>query len=205
MIECVTSQSGLPVLRVNGVLLASRFDPMAEARAWLERRQTLIDSIRTIFVLGWGCGYHVQALRERTQAKIIVIECNSEIYTTAKDWIHDLEDVHVEIFEQSADLRLRGAIREGVRRGSFIVLHHPASVHIHPKFYNDCLQQLLGRDWGSLNWQWNVRGRSALGNPPRIEPKGEPLTIHDLEACEVIENLEEREKLILNALRELVK
>jgi hypothetical protein len=89
---------------------------------------------------------------------------------------------------------------------SFIVLIHPASLALNKDLYESCRAQLLGREWGALSWQWNLRGGPAFDMNPRIDSKKqEPLTIYDLEQTELVQNSEERERLLFKALRELVK
>jgi hypothetical protein len=88
---------------------------------------------------------------------------------------------------------------------SFIVMSHPASAQIAPEFYRDCRNLLLGRDWGSLNWQWSVKGHPSFDREPNNSGAGEPLTIYDLEKTELVRNSDERERMLLKALRELVK
>lgn len=208
MIEVLSGERGHAVVRVNGRLLASRFDPVAEARDWLARRMAFLDRVRTVFVLGIGAGYHVAALAERTQAKIHVIEPDPEL-AGAVARIHAFapERIAIEIVEDVRALRASSAARLAVKR-SFVVLDHPPSVALRPEWFAEIGTVLRARDWGSLTWQWRIRDGRDFDGVPRVErssSQGGPLTIYDLEQTELVQNSSAREGLLFKALRELVK
>src|SRR5207245_6162237 len=58
------SRSGEPPLFADGVLLHSRDHPAREAKLWAgrQRAQLEVEEIETAVVLGFGLGYHVEAL-----------------------------------------------------------------------------------------------------------------------------------------------
>ena len=95
-------------------------------------------------------------------------------------------------------------VKTGVTQ-SFIVMTHAPSFSLFPEIYKDCQAQLVARDWGNLNWQWKLRGGAEFDRTPSIDGTGEALTIHDIEQTELVQNSEEREKLLFKALRELIK
>lgn len=204
MIELLTNANGQTVIRRDGRLLASQVDPVAEAKAWLSRRMRFMDKVKTVFVLGMGAGYHIQVLCETTSAKIVVIEPDLEVIEAAAK-IHSFpaDRVLIETVQSPRGLRSAQSVRDGVR-ASFVVLLHPASRACDPAFYKDCQAQLTGRDWGSLNWQWKLKNGPSLDSSPRVATE-EALTIYDLEQTELVQNSEERERMLIKALRELVK
>jgi hypothetical protein len=63
----------------------------------------------------------------------------------------------------------------------------------------------VGRDWANLNWQWRIKGFAPLQDQPKIDGKGEPLTILDLEQTQLVRLENSREGMLVRALRELVK
>lgn len=206
MIEILNAASGDKVIRYDGRLLASRYDPKKEAQDWLNGRGDLLANVRTVIVLGLGSGHHILALLEKISARLLVLEANEEIIEAAQT-IHafDPMKVRIEYVTSAKALRASDAVKAAVRE-SFVVLVHPASQSFNAELFESCRAQLLGRDWGSLNWQWNLRGAPAFDANPRIDSKAsEPLTIYDLEQTELVQNSEERERLLFKALRELVK
>ena len=206
MIEILDAVSGGKVIRFDGRLLASRFDPMREAEAWVDGRADFLANVRTVIVLGLGSGQHVSALLKKTNARILVLEANEEILEAGQNInSFDPVKVRVEHFTSARSLRSSEAVKAAVKE-SFVVLIHPASLAVNKDLYESCRAQLLGREWGALNWQWNLRGAPAFDANPRIDAISDsPLTIYDLEQTELVQNSEERERLLFKALRELVK
>jgi hypothetical protein len=206
VIETFTAQNGSLVIRLDGRLLASAVDPLAEAREWVQRRRILLTKVKSIFVLGAGSGYHVAELLIQTDANIVVIERSPEL-VAAVQRIQGFESKCVQFVsvEKSAALRGHEQVRAAVNE-SFLVLQHAPSLANDQEFYRDCKNQLLGRDWGSLNWQWQLKGFAPLDAQPKIHAAGETqLSIYDLEQTELVQNSIERERMLVKALRELVK
>lgn len=205
MIEFVESAKGGKVIRCDGRLLASRIDPESEAAEWLASRRDFIKNVKNVFVLGLGSGHHVRALLEKTEATVIVLEANAGIYNVAEQLGLPMSmKLKIQKVSSARDLRANEAVKAAVRE-SFVVLSHPASAALYPQVYDEIRAQLIGRDWAALNWQWKTRNAPGFDDNPRIDSNGEPLTIHDLEQTQLVRNGEEREKLLLRALRELVK
>lgn len=76
--------SGLPTL-ADGVLLHSRTDPAREARAWAgtQAERLLAEDAETAVVLGFGLGYHVEALAAAWPGRIVVVEPDRRLLRTA--------------------------------------------------------------------------------------------------------------------------
>ena len=206
MIEVVTLEDSEPVIRHNGKLLASARDPRSEARAWVSRRLCFLKKARGVFVLGAGSGYHLEALRAQTEASILVIEQSLEITAAARGLQNlNLEDVRIETIGDSLDLR-GNAVVQAMVRSSYVVLVHPASRAQNPNFYDACAKQLIGREWSALAWAWKLKGLPLLERTPRVfATAAEPLTIHDLAHTALINESSLRERMLVKALRELVK
>lgn len=206
MIEILSAENGEKILRANGRLLASRYNPSQEAKDWLSRRTDFIDKVRTIIVLGLGSGHHVLELLAQTQAQILIIDVDKEIVEATSNLHRFPSDrLKIEVVQRASELRRLTSIKKAVTE-SFVVMTHPASLAAAPKIYEECRQQLLGRDWGTLNWQWNLRGVSGFDTTAKVSSVSDKaLTIYDLEQTELVQNSEEREKLLFRALRELVK
>ena len=205
MIEIVDAANGEKVIRYKGRLLASRFNPRQEARDWLGRRGDFLSKVRTVVVLGMGAGHHVAELVESTQAKILVIETVDQILTAGQSLhVFPANRVVFEHVQNARQLRASAQVKKAVAE-SFVVLAHAASTLADQKIYDECRAQLLGREWGALTWQWKLRNGPSFDATARIDTGAKDLTIYDLEQTELVQNSEERERLLFKALRELVK
>jgi len=205
LIEIVNAANGEKVIRYQGRLLASRFDPRREAREWLDKHPEFLDKVRTVIVLGMASGHHIAELVERCPARILVIEANEQILAAAQALhLFPAGRVAFENVKTARALRASVQVKKAVAE-SFVVLAHPASQLLDGKLYEECRTQLLGREWGALSWQWKLRNVPGFDTNPRIEGAGCALTIYDLEQTELVQNSEERERLLFKALRELVK
>jgi hypothetical protein len=205
VIENVRATNGSCVIRFDGRLLSSAVDPQSEARAWAKRRAVMLNRVKSIFILGAGSGYHIAELFLQTGAQLIVIERHADLVDAAKA-IHHFESsrVRFENVESGRALRASDVVRDAVK-GSFLVLQHAPCVALADDFYRDCENQLLGREWGSLNWQWQLKGFASLDAQPKIHASEEALSIYDLEHTELVQDSTERERMLVKALRELVK
>ena len=205
MIEAVSAENGSRVLRYEGRLLSSAVDPQCEARGWLSRRQGLLSRVKTVFVLGAGSGYHIAELVAQTSSSIVVVEYSAELIEAVDD-IHGFSSkrVRLECVQTAKALRASAQVRANVAE-SFLVLQHGPSMALQSAFYQDCKNQLVGRDWGSLTWQWQLKGLAPLDAQPKIHGGDEALSIYDLDNTELVQNSEERERMLFKALRELVK
>src|SRR5687768_16209590 len=67
-VETCQSRTGTPVFRVGEITLHSLYDPQAEESQWAAR---LPDGARPCVVLGFGNGYHLEALDTEP---VIVVE-----------------------------------------------------------------------------------------------------------------------------------
>jgi hypothetical protein len=205
LIEIVSAETGEKVLRFQGRLLASRFDPRREAREWIASRKKFLGKVRSVFVLGLGSGHHIGELLEATQAKIVVLEASADILQASFDLkAFDSGRVSLHHISSARNLRKIEEVKAAVTQ-SFIVMTHAPSFSLFPEIYKDCQTQLIARDWGNLNWQWKLRGAADFDRTPRIDGTGETLSLHDIEQTELVQNSEEREKILFKALRELIK
>ncbi len=206
MIEWEDTKTGARVPRWKGRLMASRLDPEAEAGEWYRRRKSFVDRVKTIFILGVGGGFHAIEVLRRTSAKVIVIEPEAELGAAVMPPLLEKfgERIKLVCVQRAADLRSNEDVRSALG-GSFVVLEHPASVAGYKEFFSECSGQLIGRDWGALTWQWKLKGFADLDSEPKVSRSETPLSIYDLDATQLARESTEREKMIIKALRELVK
>src|SRR3990170_2989599 len=71
-LEIVPSKAGPPSLKAGGIALHSLYDPLREAREWVEHHGDDIESASGIVVLGFGLGYHVAELLRGTEKAVTV-------------------------------------------------------------------------------------------------------------------------------------
>ena len=199
MIERLTTPTGDVVTRVDGRLSASRIDPRAEARAFVDDRAALLDQVQTVFILGLGAGYHVAEVAARTAARVVVIEPRADVIA-ALPLTFDPERIFIEQLDAADRVRASSRVRTGLAQ-SYLVLVHPASRGSDPDLYREVAALLCARQPAAFSFVWALRDLAPLGE---VSGPG-PLTIHDLVQAEVIADAGERERALLRALKELVK
>jgi len=85
--QVVSTQSGLPTMTApdeqgRGVLLHSRYDPAAEAQKLIETLD--FEGANTVIVLGFGLGYHIEAMMDaHPEVDIVVAEPNTGLLRAA--------------------------------------------------------------------------------------------------------------------------
>jgi spore maturation protein CgeB len=104
--ELLATRSGMPTLSLEGQPLHNLHDPVAEAERWageaVERlaRETAVTAV----VLGFGLGYHVEALARRWSGRIVVVEPDLALLHTACG-VRDLQSLwsRVELMVSTLD------------------------------------------------------------------------------------------------------
>lgn len=124
---------------VRGISLHSRYKPEEEAELWVKRHKDKLKNVSVVYVLGFGCGYHVERLMKATDAEIVVFEPSVGLLKEVmrKRDIRDLLKRVMIVDSFHADLPRKG----------FAVLEHSPSVRLNPSFYRkvrDKLEVLKG-------------------------------------------------------------
>ncbi len=86
------SRSGSPTLRVGETLLHSSYDPVNEARVWVDHQLREWDGFSTPLVFGLGLGYHVVEMAERLDRAFMVIEPDLKVFRCAME-VLDLQSI----------------------------------------------------------------------------------------------------------------
>lgn len=75
-----------PIIYYEGYCLDHPSKPVAAAHAWAQRAlaDELISKAENLVVIGFGAGYHIEALLNITNKNIIVVEPIPEVFATAK-------------------------------------------------------------------------------------------------------------------------
>lgn len=205
MIEWVEAASGDKVIRCDGRLLASRYYPVQEAGDWFARRRSFVATVKTVFILGAGSGYHILEVAKNSTAQIVVVEMREDLIQAVKPLLSEVSERITFVQCNSArEIRSNERIRQGLQN-SFVLLEHPASLQFDLDAYKEISTWLRARDWGPLNWQWKLKGFAPLDSQPKLLTSANPLTILDLDDCDAVNKGSDRERLFILALRELVK
>jgi spore maturation protein CgeB len=79
----VPTPGGVPTIEADGVLLHNRQDPVREAERWAAQARERAGGAPTAVVLGFGLGYHVEALARVFDGRIVVVEPDGRVLRTA--------------------------------------------------------------------------------------------------------------------------
>jgi len=135
-LEIQQTTSGEVTIVADGKLLHSKYDPVGEAEAWAEYNLKEAESADTVYILGFGLGYHVEAVgrKIRGRTKIVVVEPAVEILAAAFRTI-DLSRLlgRIEIVT-GIDFRISG-------RGLSVLEHFP-SVNLNPELFGKVKKRL---------------------------------------------------------------
>lgn len=206
MIEIVTSRSGQPVLKQDGRLLASSFDPVKEAFAWAKRAAVDIGNKGAAIIIGGGCGYHVAALKELCPTtQIIALDPNAEVIAKALSWNPVLSERNFVIAHDPMALTEAPLLCDAMA-GPYAILPHLPTAESNPAWALATAKFLLGRDKLSFLLQLRMRPElHALLDPKKIAQLGdEPISIKTLQRLFAETSANSRERQIWRALEELV-
>ncbi len=132
-----TSKTGKPTLKIQDKYLHSKYDPLKEGKGWAETFDIQKDI--SICVFGFGMGYHVQALLNRIEGPVYVVEPSLDILRCALEHM-DLTEIIPKInWIVAKDISI--IIRE-YSRLTFQLLPHNPSVNLLPDFYNSLTARL---------------------------------------------------------------
>jgi spore maturation protein CgeB len=81
--QVAPTTAGSPTLVCNGLPLHNRYDPVREAEAWALRHGDRLADAATAIVVGFGLGYHVEALASRFTGRVVVVEPDASLLRTA--------------------------------------------------------------------------------------------------------------------------
>lgn len=79
------TRNGYKTIKVNGIYLHSKYDPIKEATSFVNSNLSEEESPSGYLVLGLGLGYHIAELANRTEKRIIVLESNKNLCNLAND------------------------------------------------------------------------------------------------------------------------
>ncbi|MCX7971391.1 MAG: DUF115 domain-containing protein [Negativicutes bacterium] len=155
--EMVRARNGSPTARLKLVdgtsyYLHSTYSPEREAGDWLKGYQLTDDTMYV--VLGFGLGYHVEALYRRLprNSRIVIIEPREErslyagaLLTKRFGWWND-KKITVIMSDKIREIAstVSSIMRGGIMNGFTIMRHYPSTM-IDEEFYDEVLETLTRR------------------------------------------------------------
>lgn len=128
-VEIVTTQTGELTLRVDGVLLHSRYRPREEAARLIE--SAALDPAKPVIVIGAGSGYHVECLQQQNST-VTVLEPDLSVakHALTNDTIAADTLVHIgDPNDLTTDPQFISLIQRGPQ-----VLVHPPTERLHSQY-----------------------------------------------------------------------
>lgn len=206
MISIEVAKSGHKVLRANGRLLSSVFDPIKEASSWVDGVVRSADARETIVVLGAGSGYHIVELAHRRPGQpILVVDCDDKIVEAARSICKELNSLSIVCEPDITKLTQHGLVADCLG-GFFRTFTHGASAQIYPDYYRGVEALFLGRDLKSFLIQLKARPElHALLNSEAITRlENETVSIKTIQKLFTPEADRSMERRMWRVLEELV-
>lgn len=215
MIETVDSSSGHPVVRWQGLSLASLKYPEREAEKWVNQIDSAVLNQQHLIVLGLGCGYHIRELIKKYPNKnIYVIEvCSELIEFCEKNFSFETAQVRI-LNINSADELVTSARVQKAMSAPYAVIEHRPSIQTNRPLYKELRSILIGRDAAVFREHLKLRPqRAALFDSKRVLQElvsgsrfeGELVSIKDLSLWTTDSARWTKAGCLIQVLRELVK
>lgn len=214
MMEVLTSESGSPVVRWQGLSLASTRQPEKEAQEWVKKAAPLLSSVPHIIVLGLGCGYHVfELIRQFPQKSIYVFEVNRELIQFCQSHFSlQMADVNIIEIRSLSELSMSARAQRALSQ-PYSVLEHWPSLQPQRSFYKELSALLKGRDPTVFRDYLELRpGRKDLFDERLMledllnsETSLQLLSVKDLERWLHPDRKNSKTGGLIQVLRELVK
>ena len=140
-LKIIESRNGNPSIIINNITLHSRYDPVKEAKEWVQHYREKIEGSKAISVFGFGLGYHILELCKDVDKEITVFEPKPEVLRAALESV-DLTSIlsKVKIITDINALP--------VEHNSEILVHKP-SYELNRKYF-DSLQDKI-RNLANIN------------------------------------------------------
>lgn len=187
-VEFVESEFG-PIPVINGRRLASKRNPIGEARSWVERQD---QKSKDFVVFGFGAGFHIDELQKSKEAQsFIIFELNPAIATFAKTKGY-------EVISNSDDLL--NLLEQNFPKG-FQVLFHQPSIQPQMEEYEEALFHICGRKINGLERALN---RISQTLSPMKDVNDKLFLDRELASCSESKPMD-RNYNLLNVLAEILK
>ena len=210
------SRNGHEVLYVDGKATASTIDPLKEATAWVGSTYSLasVGNDETLVVIGAGSGYHIEALRECTNKKIVVIDtCSASIEFVKRRLAQQTQIKYIELKRGTtfSEFYQRNDVVEWVFE-PFVLLRHRSSI-VRNSDLSKVEECLVGRSIEAFRAQIEARPAIASAlNSGRLKKMAEAklvtkglVSVRDLTSVWEVSAEPSNERRILRVLEELVR
>ncbi len=156
------SQTGVPVFKLDERLLCSRFDPVKEAKSWVEFHSEDFANTQTIVLLGLGSGYHaVEILKRFPQKKLIVLELNDQLAHQVMAF-HRLDLASAQIITGSVSEINKSSRLQKALSQIYCVVDFKSATALDSDNYESLKNYLVARE--RLGLQYQLRLRTDLWN-----------------------------------------
>lgn len=209
MIESLSARDGTPIFKFNRRLLCTSVAPIKEGERWVEQHLRSINSAEGIIVLGLGCGFHVEVLRNNfPQKEIIIIEVEREIINFKRNEKSDFQEI---IEFSTLDNLLANKKVQGIVKKKYIILSFYPVIRVNPQKYKEINEVFLGRSELSLSYLLKLKDKwnNVIKKDDKMRViKDQPYSLKDLMNWTSF-NMENKsgaqEVSIINILSELIK
>ncbi len=133
-LEVVKTKSGFPSLRILNISFHSLYDPIKEANAWVRHYKEKVERASSIYVLGFGLGYHVLELCKTTNKEVTVVEPGLDILRAA------LENVDLTSILSRIRFIVQGRITSFENKVA--ILEHKPSIYLNSEFFKNVRSRL---------------------------------------------------------------
>jgi hypothetical protein len=210
------SRHGHEVLHVDGKATASTIDPVKEATAWIASTYSFsaMENDETLVVIGAGSGYHIEALREHTLKKIVVIDtCPASIEFVQRRLVRLNQISYIELKRGTTftEFFQRNDVVEWVFE-PFTLLRHRSSI-VRNQDLSKVEECLVGRSIEAFRAQLEARPSIASAlNYGRLKKLAEVklatnglVSVRDLTSVWEVSAEPSNERRLLRVLEELVR
>lgn len=201
MLEWEFDATGIAVPKKDGKLLASRHNPIKEAKSWVHAQASLLNGFSCVVVFGVGGGFHIRELAaQNPKLEIIVVEQDyglaSEIEIRNGKFP---ENVLVLSGDEPQDFLKNPEFKKALKK-IFRILKYAPSVRTNPNYFQRIQTLLTGRTQEAFQIHLKERPRlNALLSDLEVDGL---ISIYDV--TEHLTDTENQESALWLALRELV-
>jgi hypothetical protein len=209
MLEWVATPYGEMVPKFNGTLLASKVDPLKEARTWVVHHRPQIESADRHFLLGVAGGHHAAELsRQYPSKEFLCVEYVADLsISVAYAQLRTAVNVEMIVGQDLKNILKNERVQKALG-GLFTILTHQPSYGVAKDYYDGLRDALTGRSWRAFNGILKFRSAEEMFlNEINFTPKEDDL----VSAKDVVSFVEGREgeksddEMIWLTLGELIK
>ncbi|MFT5441495.1 MAG: hypothetical protein ACI8W3_000536 [Myxococcota bacterium] len=163
--EIIVGRSGETTVVQNGIQLASAYNPKKEGETIANEIVSAEPDI--VVAIGFGLGHHIEAVRAKSSALIIVYEPSAErmrAVLTARSGFTFLADKHLDFASntQHLNLLLQSRYVPGLKLQVYV---HPATFRIAPDEVRDAVKQVSrSKDYVDISVGTRVRDLKSWGD-----------------------------------------